>query len=102
MLETLTAKRFSEVVNSKFRVQISETETIELELVEVSDVASTERQERFSIFFRGPLEPAMMQGMCHLEHDDLGPLDIFLVAIARTEDATRYEAVFNRLKKPNA
>jgi len=100
MLENLTAATFSEILNTKFRLQLSESDLLELELFNVEDLRSSPRQERFSILFRGPLDPAIWQGMYKMEHDQLGTLDLFIVPIAKEEDGMVYEAVFNRMKKP--
>ena len=100
MLETLTAARFSELLNTRFRLQMPSNDAVELELIQVDDFGSSGRQERFSILFKGPLDPAIWQGTVRLEHDQLGIFDLFIVAVAREEDGMRYEAVFNRLKKP--
>jgi len=99
MLENLTAATFSEILNTKFRLHLSESDLLELELFNVEDLSSSPRQERFSILFRGPLDPAIWQGMYKMEHEQLGTLDLFIVPIAKEEDGMVYEAVFNRIKK---
>jgi hypothetical protein len=72
---------------------------LELELIKVEDFESSPRQERFSILFRGPLEPAVWQGTYKVEHDQLGAFDLFIVVLGGEEDGMRYEAVFNRVRK---
>ncbi|HSB09849.1 MAG TPA: hypothetical protein VLM38_10225 [Blastocatellia bacterium] len=100
MLEKLTAASLSEQLNTKFRLHLPSSEIVELELTDVEDFGSSGRQERFSILFKGPLDPAVWQGMYRLDHDHFGTLDLFIVAIGKEEDGMRYEAVFNRLNKP--
>lgn len=99
MLETLHLDSFSEHVNSKFRINTDDTNVVEIELIEAADEESTPRQERFSLIFRGPLQPFLLQGTYRIEHDKLGTLDLFLVPIAKEEDGFHYQAVFNRLRK---
>jgi hypothetical protein len=48
-----------------------------------------ERQQ-FALEFAGPSAPQLAQATYHLEHADLGPLDVFLVPIG----PGRYQAVF--------
>jgi len=92
----LTHEAFVSNLNTIFRVQVEGTSGVELELTEVSEHLQSANQERFSIFFRGPNEQFLGQGIQHLEHDQLKSLDLFLVPIGRNEQGTRYEAVFNR------
>ncbi len=99
MLDNLTAATLAEQLNTKFRLQLPSSDVLELELIKVEDFESSPRQERFSILFRGPLDPALWQGMYKMDHDQLGTFDLFIVALGREEDGMRYEAVFNRIRK---
>lgn len=99
MLDHLTAATLTEQLNTKFRLQTPSSDVLELELINVEDIESSPRQERFSILFRGPLEPAVWQGTYKMEHDQLGAFDLFIVVLGREEDGMRYEAVFNRMRK---
>ena len=99
MLENMTAATFSEVLNTKFRLQLRSPDFVELELIKVEDFATSSRQVRFSILFRGPLDQALLQGMYRMEHDQLGTFDLFIVPIAKEDDGILYEAVFNRIVK---
>jgi hypothetical protein len=53
------------------------------------------RTEPFSLFFLGPLQPALPQRTWDLAHPVLGVLAIFLVPIGPMNGRMRYEAVFN-------
>lgn len=99
MLEILHLDSFSEHLNTKFRIYGSDSTVLEIELIEAADDESTPRQERFSLIFRGPLQTFLPQGTYRIEHDKMGPLDLFLVPIAQVEDGFHYQAVFNRLRK---
>ena len=55
--------------------------------------------ERFSIYFQGPLEPALPQKLYAFQHDEMGGFEMFLVPIAKNETGFRYESVFNYFKK---
>ncbi len=76
----------------------------ELELAEVNgpaEVTSGALRAPFSVVFRGPLTPVLPQAIYPLTHDQLGPLDLFLVPVGPEAAAApqgpsmmRYEAVF--------
>ena len=98
MTETLTRDDFSKRLNQKFRVTAGET-TLECELVECRPILESReveegRREPFSVIFRGPMEPVMAQQTWHLENDEMGALEIFLVPIGPDQQGMRYEAVF--------
>lgn len=99
MEETLSVATFQEVLNTKFRIHIDGSNTVETVLTEVSPGRQTSRQEQFSLLFRGPAAVAFEQATYKVEHDKLGSFDLFLVPVAATADSRLYEAVFNRLIK---
>ena len=97
MPEIYTIEIFEGHQNSKFQMHYGDSQTAELELVSVDDVGSSERQKQFSLRFLGPMEAPILQGIYRVDHDKLGPLDLFLVPIARDKTGVSYEAVFNRM-----
>lgn len=101
MSAPLTEKEFSQHLNTKFQVKIDGQAPIELELIEVKGYLPQENEqsgmERFSIFFQGP-GTYLPQGTYHLEHQQMGELDVFLVPVAGNQNSYRYEAVFNYFK----
>jgi hypothetical protein len=99
MAAILEHEEFVKHVNTKFRVRVNETESVEAELTDVSEHLLSPRQERFSIVFRIPNETNLGQGQRAIEHDQMGDFSLFLVPIGRDEQGTYYEAVFNRLVK---
>lgn len=48
----------------------------------------------FNLVFLGPAEPMLPQRTYRLAGDVTGPVDIFLVPVARDAEGMRYEAVF--------
>jgi len=98
----LTEQEFSRHLNSTFKLNLEE-HTLELKLVEVKAYMSGKNEqagmERFSVYFDGPPDRRLPQGLHHLEHADMGGLDLFLVPIGGDEKRFRYEAVFNYFKK---
>ena len=98
----LTEQEFSRHLNSTFQLNL-EDHTLELKLVEVKAYMPGKNEqagmERFSIYFEGPPDRRLPQKLYHLEHADMGGLDLFLVPIAADEKKLRYEAVFNYFRK---
>ena len=101
-MANLTEQEFSRHLNSKFQLKLADR-ALELELVDVKaympGVNEQAGMERFSIYFDGPPDQLLPQQLYHLEHADMGGLDIFLVPIAGNEKGFRYEAVFNYFKE---
>lgn len=86
-------------MGTEFAFQLQPPTVVGLELIEVSELKKSKRQERFSLVFRGPLAMPMGQGRYEVEHAELGTFELFIVPIARDERGFSYEAVFNRLLK---
>jgi hypothetical protein len=104
MAATLTEEEFSQYVNTKFHVKAEASQPVELYLVDVKgyenkgEPGSPGGMERFSVFFSGPGDCYLPQKVYSLEHDRMGPFDIFLVPIGRDDRGYNYEAVFNYFK----
>lgn len=97
MTEFFTIDTFSGHVNTKFVMHHGDSQTAELELISVTDVGSSARQTQFSLVFLGPDAAPLAQGIYRIDHDELGPMDLFLVPIGRDKSGVRYEAIFNRV-----
>jgi len=98
---------WSKMTDTPFRIRGDEA--VQLILVTVTQApdqvarsggAASAKTETFSLVFRGPSQPALRQNIYTLEHDQLSRFDLFLVPIGRTADDCEYEAVFNRLARP--
>jgi hypothetical protein len=97
MIETLTREALSECLNTVFRVADETSGGFDLELTQVSERRAAQRQEGFSILFRGPADRFAPQRIYKLKHERLGEFDLFLVPVGKDGEAIMYEAVFNRL-----
>lgn len=86
-------------VGSTFEIRYPDGAVIALELIEATDLGSTERQEQFQLLFQGPPQPLLAQGTYGLTHPVLGDLVTFLVPNAQNADGFCYHAVYNRLIK---
>ncbi|MBO0879454.1 MAG: hypothetical protein J2P17_03600 [Mycobacterium sp.] len=67
---------------------------LELELLQADANARTQNGRPFSLVFRGPREPVMVQRIYRLDNDKLGSFELFLVPIGPDDHGMRYEAVF--------
>ncbi len=98
-LESLNSRIFSEQLHTQFRLLREGAEPLSLELIEVKESDPSPQIELFSLHFRGPAAPRMVQQIHTLEHDKLGRFDIFLTAIAGDAQGITYESVFHRFRK---
>ena len=100
MLITLKLSDFSSTIGSLFQLHTEPDILLQLELLEVVKLGDRpanagDRPESFSLLFKGPSDMALPQRIYHLNHSQLGELDIFLVPVARRADGMCYEAIFN-------
>jgi hypothetical protein len=101
MVDTLEHEIFSSYLNTTFRISLDESNTLETELVSVSDHLLSPQQERFALVFRGPGQPLLPQAIYRFEHDEMGEFTLFIVPVRQEEDGIYYEACFNRMRKPD-
>ena len=98
MTEIFNRDRLAEVVGSKFRL-IASTESVEIELAEVSELRERKGGKAFSALFLVPTGYNVEQGLYQLEHKQLGRTDLFLVPVGFDQDRLQLEAVFNFLNQ---
>jgi hypothetical protein len=110
MLTDLRAGTFRTQLNTVFSIHLSPVTDLAVELVEVIEKGGLDgqqppaatRQERFSVVFRGGRDRLLEQAMYHMQHDQLGDLELFLVPVGQDQTSVYYEAVFNRLRQADA
>jgi hypothetical protein len=85
---------FSARIDAQFRVLGPVAAVLTLASVEKLNGATAEHPG-FSLIFRGPVSPALVQQIHTLEDAGAQAFDIFLVPVARAADGMRYEAIFN-------
>ena len=100
MLESLTVSVFAECLGSKFRIHYGAAEPLDVELIEATPSGAPGRsapggREPFSLVFRGAMQPIVWQQVCRFEHDQLGPLELFMVPIGPDEVGMCYQVIFN-------
>ena len=96
MVELPGRTEFEGLVDTDFVVVAGEDKRLAMKLVDVEEGFSTAENEQFSLHFHAPGEMTPAQGTYRVEHQRLGPLDLFLVPIALEGDTLVLEAVFNR------
>ncbi len=97
MFYDLTRDQMAEYVNSAFVVLDAPDGAITIQLIEVTPLRATARQEIFSLMFRGPAGHFLPQHTYTLRHEQLGEFELMLVPVERDEEGFIYEAAFNRL-----
>jgi hypothetical protein len=88
---------FSPFVGRRFDVAAA-VGTVELELVEAKALragAGAPRQDPFSLLFKAEKDCALWQGSVRMEHETMGPLDLFLVPVGEDQDGRYFEAIYN-------
>jgi hypothetical protein len=84
-----------EQVGSTFEVVDIPATAFELKLIRVIEHSKTEHNEAFSVFFLGPVDRFMSQGIRKIRNEQLGEFEIFLVPVSKTNNGFEYEAAFN-------
>jgi hypothetical protein len=91
---------FAGLLNSTFTVQTDDGQSIEVQLVKISEQQLAGRQEIFSIIFRGPGDIALGQALLRFHHEDTGDFDLFITPLRQDQEGLYYEAVFNLIREP--
>jgi hypothetical protein len=102
MPEKITEEAFTHQLNTKFRVRLGEERAVEIELEEVKPFPTLTHSrsdvERFSLYFCGPADLYLPQMTYHMEHEQMGEMDVFLVPVSQDARGFHYEAVFSFFK----
>jgi hypothetical protein len=98
VLENFTVETFSEHLGSTFRIHLEASEQYDVELISATALGGSTGEEMprqpFSIVFRGPGDVLLPQSIYHMEHDQIGSFELFIVPIGPDEKGLRYEAIF--------
>ena len=100
MLDQLTSADFAARVGQPFTVRLTGIEPVELTLASVdlpgpSAGAGEMGGRPFSLLFLGPVSRTYFrQHTYRLDHQGLGPLELFLVPLGPEGGRMRYEAIF--------
>lgn len=104
-LAALGFGHFSERLQDRFRVGLTDCQCVELQLIEATPSRPSGRGERgserkndaFALLFSGPPDPALPQRRYFMEHEHIGRFEVFIVPVGRDGERLLYEAIFNRL-----
>ncbi|HEY2975696.1 MAG TPA: hypothetical protein VGJ48_24490 [Pyrinomonadaceae bacterium] len=99
MEASLTYQAFAQHIHTKFQVPVDDSQRVELELAEISELKESPGHEEFALVFRGPCDAFLGQGTRSFEHDQMGQFGLFIVPIRQDEQGYYYEAVFNRFRQ---
>lgn len=90
-----TSAAYSSYIGSIFRVNVSDREYIDLELIDVSQLQpAVPGKEGFSLLFQDSAANRLPGGLYNIEHAALGTLSMMLGPI--NQNGINYEAVINR------
>jgi len=82
-------------------VRVHDHPNVALTLYEVTEREIAGEWETFSVRLRGPVDRQLGQRSYELEHDKFGVVELFIVPIEPDSAGARYEAVFNRARRPD-
>lgn len=99
MEASLTHEEFSRHAGTKFQVQLDENSSVDLELIEVSELKLYPRQEEFAVLFRGPADMFLDQSLRLFRHEQMGQFELLIVPIRQDQTGFYYEAIFNRVRE---
>jgi hypothetical protein len=97
MAEIPGYESFAKLLNSVFNIHLDDGQTVDTELVEVSELQLSPTQETFSVVFRGPNGVPLGQGIRRFQHERTGDFDLFITPVRQDKQGVYYEAIFNRL-----
>lgn len=90
---------FAAVIGSSFTLASGDGKTLDLDLIEVTELQQSKYQESFSIVFLLPAPYRAEQGLYTLVHESLGEMELFLVPVGLDGQRLKLEAVFNLLRE---
>lgn len=106
-LEQLNYEAFAKLVKTRLRVWISEQDSLDLELAELTPPRVVTAggtngltYEHFSLVFLGPTNRPLPQRIYGFESAAIGRFELFIVPVSGDPNGIRYQATFNRLVKP--
>jgi len=102
---SLMRSAFARHVGDMFRIQGGSSSPAALLLFKARDLRSTQallaqgrsidREHKFSLLFRGPVDRPLGQETYRFEHDQMGGFELFIVPMRAEHDGRYYEAIFN-------
>ena len=103
---SLVRSTFEQYLGQVFRVRTDKAGTLSMKLIGIRDLpapapqderSAIDREQSFSLMFRGPGSSRLEQDTYRFEHDRMGRFSLFIVPMSPTQSAQGYQAVFNRM-----
>ncbi len=97
-MEQITYSDFKPFLNDTFRIEVTPSSLIDMDLVSVDPLGNTldhGEHQAFAIVFRSDVEEDnLLQRIYTVSHPEMGDIEAFLVSIGSDDVGMRYEAVF--------
>jgi len=97
MLDIVNARDFAAHLNQDFKV-LAQGQELDFVLIEATpnpQYRAPGFREPFSVIFRGPMSPALNQGMVRMKHQRMGDFTLFIAPLGPDQRGMIYQAVFN-------
>ena len=99
LTEQLTIEMFTDLEDTEFIVDVDESHSVGMELLEVKDLSKgaggSGGRRPFSLLFRGPDEPVYPEQTYRFEHIELGAYDIPIAPAGSDGEGVCYRAVIS-------
>ncbi|NNF00871.1 MAG: hypothetical protein HKN25_17780 [Pyrinomonadaceae bacterium] len=95
MADMLTRDEFVEQKGSVFELELSEDDSIKLELIEVDEVKEMGPYESFSVVFLAPKDCGLESQIYKLKHEKKGEIELFLSPFFQDEKGLKLESIFS-------
>lgn len=96
-LSTLTVADFEPHLNTVFQLHYGNGETLEVTLVEARTrgIGTPDHRQGFSLLLQSTINDYLQQGIYHITHEVVEPMDLFIVPVGPNQTGMRYEIIFN-------
>lgn len=96
-LSTLTVADFEPHLNTVFQLHYGQGEMLEVTLIEAKarGMAEPGRRQGFALLLQSTINDYLQQGIYHITHEVVEPMDLFIVPIGTNQTGMRYEIIFN-------
>lgn len=99
LLNELRSEHFASRLHEGFCVRLSESESVEIELIQVTEwgpAAANGQRRPFTLVFQGPKSDRYLpQRTYPIDNPSLGLLEVFIVPIGPRDGRMCYEAIFS-------
>ena len=101
MSSQISRDQFNSTLNQEYTIDNDNNGSIQVELVQVTDLKESGPYQSFSLIFEGALTDVVPQKIRKVGNANLGEMEIFVcpVTLAETQEGkVNYQAVFSRQK----